>query len=265
MHVLRRRISEPGRSDAAVALVADLVGRVEDSLLQTTPFPHTYLEHVFPREYYCQLLDRLPGVHRYRELRHRDALLPDGRSARRKFYLYPEHMLLLPGDQRALWLSLSHALRARRLQDAFKRKFQVALERRFGRSIDHLSFYPVAMLLRDLPGYRIGVHGDSLRKALTVQFYLPRDDSQAHLGTLLHEGRTGPAAERFKRLPFRPATGYALPVLYHESWHSVVQTGPTDGERNSIMLTYYVQERLIDRIVERLKRGWLFIAYWLRP
>jgi len=94
---------------------------------------------------------------------------------------------------------------------------------------------------------------------------LPRDDSQAHLGTLLHEGRTGPAGERFKRLPFRPATGYALPVLYHESWHSVVQTGPADGERNSIMLTYYVQERLIDRIVERLKRGWLFIAYWLRP
>jgi hypothetical protein len=40
-----------------------------------------------------------------------------------------------------------------------------ALELRFARSID-LSFYPATMPLRDSRGYRIGVHSDSLSKAL---------------------------------------------------------------------------------------------------
>jgi hypothetical protein len=180
------------------------------------------------------------------------------------FYLFPEHIMLLPADQRALWLDVSRALCARVLQDAFKQKFRAPLERRFGRSIDRLSFYPVPILLRDFPGYRIGIHGDSLSKAITAQFYLPRDDSQAHLGTVLHQARSGPGVDRTTRLPFRPATGYAFPVVYHESWHSVVQTGPADGERNSLMLTYYVQQQPHDWLAERLKRWWVFIAYGLR-
>jgi hypothetical protein len=240
------------------------MARVEGSVLETTPFHHIYLEGIFPSEYYQSLLDNLPATRRYRELRHRDALQADGRSARRKFYLYPEHIMLLPAGPRAFWLDLSRVLRSRALQDAFKRKFRGALERRFGRDIDRLSFYPVPILLRDLPGYRIGIHGDSLGKAITVQFYLPRNESQAHLGTVLHEDRTGPGADRTKRLPFRPATAYAFPVVYHASWHSVVQTNATDGERDSLMLTYFAQERTIDWLVHRLKRCWVFIAYGLR-
>ena len=79
--------------------------------------------------------------------------------------------------------------------------------------MEELSFYPVPMLLRDFPGYRIGIHGDSLSKAITAQFYLPLDASQSRLGTILHEGREGEAAGHAKRLPFRPATGYAFPVM----------------------------------------------------
>jgi hypothetical protein len=242
----------------------DLVDRVEQSALETRPFPHAYIERVFPSDYYRRLLDLLPATRRYRELRHRDARLPDGTSARRKFYLFPEQIAFLPAEQRAFWMEISRALRAPALQEAFKRKFRDALERRFQRPIDRLSFYPVPMLLRDFPGYRIGIHGDSLSKAITAQFYLPRDDAQAHLGTVLHEARSGPDAERTRRLAFRPATGYAFPVVYHESWHSVVQTRPGDGERNSIMLTYYVQQRPADWLLERLKRWWVLLAYAVR-
>ena len=138
------------------------------------------------------------------------------------------------------------------------------LERRFGRSIDTLSFYPVPMLLRDLRGYRIGIHGDAMRKAITVQLYLPRDDRQAHLGTLFHEGRDGEAAQRTRALAFRPATGYAFPVMRHQSWHSVAQTTDADGERNSLMLTYYVQQGALDWLAQRLQRWLVFIGYGLR-
>jgi hypothetical protein len=248
------------RADLAVELPA----RIERSDLQTTPFDHIYVDGAFSPAWYRQLLDGLPAIGRYREFRHRDAMQPDGHSARRKFYLYPEHVLFLPGAQRAVWREVSRALRSSALQDVFKRKFQSALERRFGRSIDRLSFYPVPILLRDLPGYGIGVHGDSLGKAMTVQFYLPADASQAHLGTVLHEGRDGEAVKRIEKLGFRPATGYAFPVVRHESWHSVTRTRESDGERNSLMLTYYVQDGPIAWLGHRLKRVWVFLAYGLR-
>jgi hypothetical protein len=275
----RHRERSQGRSDFAMVnaqasaastvvsplrLLDDLVAAVEATPLTTAPFDHLYMERAFPAALYRQLLDRLPATRRYREFRHGQAMQADGHSARRKFYLYPEHVMLLPRDQRALWSPLSRALRSPELQDAFKRKFRGALERRFGRSIDRLTFYPVPMLLRDLGGYRIGIHGDSLSKAITVQFYLPRDDSQAHLGTILHEGRNDDAALRTTTLKFRPATGYAFPVVYHESWHSVARTSDADGERNTLMLTYYVQDGLFGRLLQRLKRAWVFVAYGVR-
>ena len=170
----------------------------------------------------------------------------------------------LPDGQRAFWRKLSRVLRSRALQEAFKAKFRAALEQRFGCSIDRLTFYPVPMLLRDLRGYRIGIHGDGQRKAITVQLYLPRDESQAQLGTVFHEGRNGEAAQRTKRLPFRPATGYAFPVVRHRSWHSVPQTGDASGERNSLMLTYHVQQGALAWLAQRLHRLAVFIGYGLR-
>ena len=245
-------------------LSAEMLARIEASPLQTAPFDHIYVDGAFSPAPYRRLLEALPEIGRYREFRHRDAMQPDGHSARRKFYLYPEHTLFLPAEQRAVWREVSRALRSPILQEAFKRKFRNALERRFGRSIDRLSFYPIAILLRDLPGYEIGVHGDSLSKAMTVQFYLPGDESQAHLGTVLHEGRDGTAVERVRKLAFRPATGYAFPVVRHESWHSVTRTRDTDGERNSLMLTYYVQHGLLTWLGHRLKRVWVCLTYGRR-
>jgi hypothetical protein len=242
----------------------DLVARIDATPVERAPFAHVYVDEIFPPAYYATLLDRLPSTRRYRELRHRDAMRPDGRSTRRKLYLHPEHIMLLPRELRAFWGPLARQLRGRALQEALKRKFREDLERRFGRSIDRLSFYPVPMLLRDLGGYRIGIHGDSLGKAMTVQFYLPRDESQAHCGTIFHEGRSGAAARRTKTLPFRPAAAYAFPVVYHASWHSVAELAQADGPRDSLMLTYYVQDGVGRWLLQRLRRAWLFVAHALR-
>jgi hypothetical protein len=148
----------------------------------------------------------------------------------------------LPAEQRAMWTAVSRTLRSQALQDAFKEKFRHSLETRFGCSIDQLDFYPIPILVRDQPGYRIGIHADVPAKAITVQFYLPRDSAQRHLGTVFHHGRSGPDAERTVAMDFMPASGYAFAVVEKESWHSVRQTTEADGERVSIMLTYYVQD-----------------------
>ena len=252
----------PAGSGAPISAV-ELAARIDGAPLETAPFPHIYLEEAFSPAWYRTMLDHLPETRRYRELRHREAMQPDGHSARRKLYLFPEQIAWLPAPQRTVWMTVSSVLRSRHVHDAFKRKFRPSLEERFGRSIDRLAFYAVPMLLRDRAGYRIGIHGDSLSKAITVQFYLPRDARQAHLGTILHEGRDGEAATRTKALRFRPASGYAFPVVYHQSWHSVASLAERDGDRDSLMLTYYVQDG-VDWAVQRLKRAWTSVAYGVR-
>ncbi|WP_428309580.1 hypothetical protein [Hydrocarboniphaga sp.] len=233
-----------------------VITRIDEAALETHPFDHVYLRDLFPASLYRELLRNLPERRHFHELSHEDARRPDGSSARLRFYLYPEQLWRLPAEQRRLWQPLSKLLMSRELQDAFKRKFRNALESRFGRGIDQIHLYPVPIVVRDLPGYRIGIHSDVVRKAITVQFYLPEDDAQQHIGTIFHEGRSGEAAQRTTRMPFLPASGYAFPVQAHASWHSAATVAEADGERRSIMLTYYVQNRpkwWLARRIDRLR------------
>lgn len=228
-------------SAPTVELARLLACCVDEAHLQCEPFDHIYMKSVFPESVYRRMLENLPAKRRFHPLRHRDALRPDGSSTRLRMYLYPERVALLPSSQRAIWLPLALALCSRTLQDAVKRKFAAALEQRFRRPVEQLQFYPVPILVCDVPGYRIGIHSDATSKAITMQFYLPRDGRQSHLGTVFHHGRDGSEARRTIPLAFLPACGYAFPVRPGASWHSVPRTEACDGERHSMMLTYYVQ------------------------
>jgi hypothetical protein len=235
-------------------VLESLAAAVERAALRTEPFDHIYLENLFDPGSYAELLAAMPDRRLYHELGHADAMRADGTSTRIRLYLYPELMRRLPESQRAVWHQVAKALCSAELQDAFKRKFQRALEQRFMKPVEQLRLYPVPILLRDQPGYRIGIHSDAASKAITVQFYLPADTSQGDIGTIFHAGKTGAAAERTTKMPFLPATGYAFPVTKTKSWHSAAQTSAADGERVSMMVTYYVDEGMRTVANNRLRR-----------
>ena len=52
--------------------------------LADKPFEHLQLNAVFPPSCYGQIIANLPETRYYGELKHSDARLPNGRSARRK-------------------------------------------------------------------------------------------------------------------------------------------------------------------------------------
>lgn len=263
MSQTERALSNPTLAQAALpGAIVDLAAKVDATPLQTEPFEHIYMENIFPPATYRRLQEALPPTRYYRELNHKDAMMANGESARRQFDLYPERTWFLPAEHRAFWRQLAKALCSTRTQAAFKRKFKTVLEERFGTSIDKLWFYPVPLLVRDLGGYRITIHRDAQSKGITVQFYLPRDDTQAHLGTIFHDGPDGEAALRTKKLGFRPSTGYSFPVQLTKSWHSVSPTSDADGERNSMMIIYYVQKGLFGRIKYRF---WRFVEFFRYP
>jgi hypothetical protein len=109
------------------------------------------------------------------------------------------------------------------------------------------------VLFRDITGYKISVHADNLDKVITSQIYLPRDESQAHLGTSFHRRKGDRSFEKVKTLPFTPNSGYAFPVTT-ESWHSVEQMRESDGARDTLMLIWYLEEKpsKLQKMVTRL-------------
>lgn len=239
----------PGATELTAATIgASLESAVDRSALRADPFDHIYMEQVLDPRTYDALIAALPDRRFFHELVHRDAMRVDGSSTRLRMYLYPELLWRLPAHQRRAWMPVAQTLCSKGLQEAFKHKFRATLEERFGKPAERIGLYPVPVLLRDQPGYRIGIHADAKSKAITVQYYLPRDASQRDLGTIFHEGESGDAAGRTTQLPFMPASGYAFPVSLTQSWHSAAETSEADGERVSMMVTYYVADDASKRL-----------------
>lgn len=237
-----------------------IVTAVERAELRSKPFDHISMAEVFDQRTYAALLAGMPDRRFYHELKHQDALRKDGSSTRLRMYLYPQLLKRLPEPQQDIWVEVAKALCSPALELAFKEKFRRALEERFGKPVEEVGLYPVPILLRDQPGYRIGIHSDVKKKAITVQFYLPADESQRHIGTIFHESNRGEGATRTTQIPFLPASGYAFPVALTKSWHSAATTAESDGERVSMMVTYYVADNFARRLYWKTRRALLSLG-----
>lgn len=249
-----------GSGSARLSIEQQLIAAVDHAELRKSPFDHVYMEQVLDPETYRALLEAMPDRRFYHDLKHRDAVRKDGSSTRLRMYLYPELLRRLPSDQRAMWLPVARALCSRELEDAFKRKFRASLEERFSKPVEEVGLYPVPILLRDQPGYKISIHSDVPTKAITVQYYLPNDEKQRHIGTVFHESDKGAGAKKTTQMAFLPSTGYAFPVCTTKSWHSAAPTKKADGERVTMMVTYYVAEGLKGRLYRQVRRGLLSLG-----
>jgi hypothetical protein len=101
-------------------------------------------------------------------------------------------------------------------------------------------------LVRDTEDYRIKPHPDGLNKIVTMQLYLPQDESTLDLGTSVfrrHKRLIGGSFEEVKRFPFRPNSGYAFAVSdgpTRKSWHGREPITGFSGVRNTLMLLFQV-------------------------
>jgi len=145
----------------------------------------------------------------------------------------------LPQTKRVVWDVAGRVLRSKEVGSAFVQRLAPGLKRRFGENFSEVGMYPVPILTRDIPGYRIFKHTDSLWKGITVQFYLPPDNSTPHVGTIFHEVLPNGRKPKKTQMPFSPNTGYAFAVA-DNTWHSADPVGPEVKTRDSILLTYFV-------------------------
>ena len=235
---------QPVEQSRSVQNLIDFAVRsIQRAQADESPFYHLRFDRVFPDDFYAAMLDAMPVADGgYRALSGKARVrnvTAEGKPTRTKIDLFPEYIRHLPPKKREVWDVAGRVLRSKELGKAFVERLAPGLERRFGADFAKVQMYPVPILTRDTAGYFITAHSDTLWKGITVQFYLPPDNSTPHVGTIFHERLPNGKKPKNAQMLFSPNTGYAFAVA-DNTWHSVGLVGPEVKTRDSILLTYFV-------------------------
>jgi len=221
--------------------------KVANAPIQTFPFPHLYINEVFPPEYYAELQRKLPDPQAMRPI----AEVRPVKGYNERFVLGFEDadLATLPEDKQAFWKDLRAWLRGGRFANMMLGKFGAFLNQRF-QGNKNVQFYDEMLLVQDTTHYKLGPHSDAPRKVITFLFYLPKDESQRHLGTSMYIPKDpqfrcpgGPhyAHENFDRIwtmPFLPNSLFVF-VKSDVSFHGVEPVEDPDTRRWLLLYDIY--------------------------
>jgi hypothetical protein len=243
------------RKRAVERLSAFVANSVDQAQSFEKPFYHLELGHVFPDDIYAQILALMPVTRDYRPMhgRSKGHDLEDGTHTRVKIDLFPEYIRNLPGEKRVFWDVVGRALCSEPVKQAFIRKLAPGLKKRFGVDYAKVGMYPIPILTRDIPGYLITPHTDTRWKGITVQLYLPKDDANTDIGTIFHEKLPDGSLPKRTQMRFARNSGYAFAVGT-DTWHSADPVHNRVKTRDSILLTYFVDQGVLKVLRNRGKR-----------
>jgi hypothetical protein len=240
------------RRRAAARLANFVAQSVDNARAVEKPFFHLEFDRVFPDDIYAQILRLMPESSDYRSM-HGQSKVKEGTQTRVKIDLFPEYIRSLPAEKRALWDVVGRALCADPVKQAFIRRLAPGLSKRFGADFAKVGMYPIPILTRDIPGYMIPPHTDTRWKGITVQLYLPADDANTDIGTIFHDVKPDGSKPKATQMRFAPNSGYAFAVG-DDTWHSADPVHNRVKTRDSILLTYFVDQGLLKILRNRGKR-----------
>jgi len=168
------------KSESVANLIQFVVDSVRQAHADDAPFHHLQFDRIFPDDFYAQMLEAMPVTEDYRAMSGKSKMgssRADGKPTRTKIDLFPEYVRHLPPKKRAVWNLAGRVFRSKALGKVFIERLKPGLKRRFGADFAKVPMYSVAILTRDVSGYYITAHSDTLWKGITVQFYPPADNS----------------------------------------------------------------------------------------
>jgi hypothetical protein len=152
--------------------------RLREARVEFDPFPHYVIEHVFPDDYYQELLRNLPASSVYENLYEVTDLKLDHFRHRDQRDMNEGWTERLPSELKPFWSSFNEWFLGPELAQAVLESFvepasapEVSVESQF---------------IRHRAGYFLGPHSDLYTKLVVLLIYLAPDNSSEHLGTSLY-------------------------------------------------------------------------------
>ena len=239
--------AERGQEDEFHRVLESATHSILDAEAFRKPYPLICFRDFFPSDFYARLLQRFPDVDRFAGL--------NGDGTRREYALYDERSDPGSEEGRELWSIVRRVLSSLEVASALREKLDEGFRIRSKKSGEGwpVPMHPRPVLYTDLNGYAIKPHPDTRRKVLTMQIYLPQDDTQRELGTTIY--KVSPfgifawksyGLVKDKTVPFLPNSGYAFVVIHpaysllRASWHGREAISvPVEKPRLTILNTYY--------------------------
>jgi hypothetical protein len=169
------------------AVEQHVIYRIANAPLRDYPYPHLYLESVFPDEFYRSIRRYWPDAASLVSLADTGRVSPGSYPDRFILPFVPEELEKLPQDKRDFWRDFGSWFLGERFMRVLLQKFGLDVRRRFAKAIGRHSFAVDSLIVRDRVNYKLGPHTDTPSKLLSLLFYCPDDDSTKHLGTSIYE------------------------------------------------------------------------------
>ena len=214
------------------AVEEHVIYKVANVAVREYPYPHIYVEDIFPVDFYSALRANWPTA------AHLVSLEATGRVSRGA---YAERFIMpltagrieaLPEATRAFWSEFAGWFLDSRFLSAVVSKFASHVDSRFGEHPGSVTFSPEVLVVRDHTNYQIGPHTDAPHRLLSLLFYCPDDDALKHLGTSIYtpvdpefrcSGGPHYPHDRFRKvatMEYRPNTLFAF-FKTDNSFHGV--------------------------------------------
>jgi hypothetical protein len=205
--------------------------KIANAPINPYPFPHIYVRNVFPEDFYRELQENLPPREVFKSLTALKRVSGSYPETRLVLPLTPDYLQGLDEPNRSFWQQMSSWMLGGAFGQALLPMFTEYLEMRFG-DPSKLQFQDEALMVQDYTTYSLGPHTDTPAKVMSFLFYLPADESMAHLGTSIYMPKDpnfycpgGPhhPFEKFDRMvtmPFLPNTLFAF-LKTPNSFHGV--------------------------------------------
>ena len=204
------------------------------------PFPHVYIENVFPDDFYAGLMNTMPTQSDYVPI---SAVRGFNKTTNNQ--AYPNRFVIAMNEHTAdlgpYWNSANRVIRANETSATLINMFGDALH---DQMMEKPALEADVLLIRDRTNYKLGPHTDNQVRVLVFILYLPETTDDEDLGTNIYvpkvEGVTCPGGPHYIedvfqpvfRAPYRPNSALAF-VKTDNSFHGVTPV-PEGKERNII-------------------------------
>lgn len=248
--------------------LAHIIGRLRTAEIIAEPYPHFYLEDVFPQPYYRTMLRNLPGSTVYQNLYAVTDLKLDHFRHRDQRDMSEGWTELLPVEIKSFWADFSQWFLGPELAGTVLDTFAEPLRQRFsGKPLPDTSVE--AHFIRHRAGYFLGPHSDLYSKLVVLLIYLPPDHSSAHLGTSIYRpkdpGFSCPNSTHYqfedfinvKTVPYAPNSLLAF-ERSDRSFHGVEPLSDQDvatGNRDLIQYVLYDKQIREEQLMARRHAG----------
>ena len=244
------------------------IERLRTARVEADPFPHYYLEGVFPEDYYQEMLSRLPGSSIYDNLYEVTTLKLDHFKHRYQRDLTEGWTSALPPELQPFWNSFNEWFLSPELAHAVLESFAEPLRPRIGEKENWPEVSVESQFIRHRAGYFLGPHSDLYTKLVVLLLYLAPDSTNEKLGTSLYrpkaEGFSCPDSKhyafedfiRVKTAPYRPNSLLAF-VRSDISFHGLDPLSEQDvaASEGRDVIQYVVHDKAVRQAYLDAKRA----------